>query len=78
MVSLTIEVPNNDFSFVKKLISKMGWKSTEIKKPTRLYDLESHAYLNDEAMEAIRSLEDGSDTIYTANSVDDLIKQIQA
>ncbi len=78
MVSLTIEVPNNDFSFVKKLISKMGWKSTEIKKPTRLYDPESHAYLNDEAMEAIRSLEDGSDTIYTANSVDDLIKQIQA
>ena len=78
MRTLTIEVPYNDLSFVKKLIAKMGWKSTEVKRQTSLYDPETHEYLNDKAMEAIRSLEDGFDKVFSATDTDDLIRQIQA
>ena len=58
MTSITINIPNSDVSFFKKMIKKMGWTYTmadeesQVAKP-RLYDPETGEYLNDKTMKAI-------------------------
>ena len=58
MTAITINIPNSDVSFFKKMMTKMGWTYTmadeerQVVKP-RLYDPETGEYLNDKTMKAI-------------------------
>jgi hypothetical protein len=58
MTAITINIPNSDVSFFKKMMTKMGWTYTmaaeerQAAKP-RLYDPETGEYLNDKTMKAI-------------------------
>lgn len=54
MTAITINIPNHEVSFFKKMMEKMGWTYSvaEHRKP-RLYDPETGEYLNDETMQAI-------------------------
>lgn len=61
-ISININMPRRDMSFVKKLASRMGWTVSEAKVTDRLYDPETNAYLNDETMQAIRDVEAGNVT----------------
>ena len=55
MAAITINIPSNDVSFFKKMMTKMGWTYTmaaeerQVAKP-RLYDPETGEYLNDKTM----------------------------
>lgn len=61
-ISININMPRRDVTFVKKLASRMGWTLSEAKTTDHLYDPESNAYLNDETMQAIRDVEAGKVT----------------
>ena len=58
MTAITINIPSNDVSFFKKMMTKMGWTYTmaaeerQVAKP-RLYDPETGEYLNDKTMKVI-------------------------
>lgn len=61
-VSVNINLPRTDMTFVRQLAKRMGW-SVSVEQPTdRLYDPESGKFLNDETMEAIRDVEAGKVT----------------
>ena len=61
MTAITINVPNREVSFFKKMIKKLGWTYTEADvesataKP-RLYDSEAGEYLNEKTMKAIEDM----------------------
>ena len=56
MTAFTINIPNHEVSFFKKMISKMGWtyevQDESVTKKARLYDPETGEYLNDKTMKA--------------------------
>ena len=58
MTTITINVPNSEVSFFKKMIKKLGWTYEEVAKP-RLYDPETDAYLNDKTMKVIEDARNG-------------------
>ena len=62
MTAITINIPNHEVSFFKKMMEKMGWTYSvaEPRKP-RLYDPETGEYLNDETMQAIEDVRSGKD-----------------
>ncbi len=58
MTAITINIPNHEVSFFKKMIAKMGWmytvadeESTPAK--TRIYDPETGCYLKDSVVKSI-------------------------
>ena len=58
-VTMSINIPKRDISFLRKLSERMGWSVRENVSPDALYDPESGAYLNEETMQAIRDVEAG-------------------
>ncbi|MBR2776699.1 MAG: hypothetical protein IKD75_06275 [Prevotella sp.] len=63
MTSITINIPNHEVSFFKKMIKKMGWTYTVVGEDSqapkpRLYDPETGEYLNDKTMKAIEEAHD--------------------
>ena len=83
MTAITINVPNREVSFFKKMIKKLGWTYTEVAvnstaaKPV-LYDPETGECLNDKTMKAIEDMRSGKDqgTIY--ESFEDFEKAMRA
>ena len=63
MTAITINIPNHEVSFFKKMITKLGWTYTVVgeestAKESRLYDPETGEYLNDKTMKAIEEAHD--------------------
>lgn len=58
-VTMSINIPKRDISFLRKLSERMGWSLRENVSPDALYDPECSAYLNEETMQAIRDEEAG-------------------
>ena len=63
MTAITINIPNHEVSFFKKMIAKMGWTYTvaseeSMDKESRLFDPETGEYLNDKTMKAIEEAHD--------------------
>ena len=64
MTAITINIPNREVSFFKKMIEKMGWTYTvageegTVAKKSRLYDSETGEYLNEKTMKAIEEAHD--------------------
>ena len=58
-VSVNINMPRGDISFIRQLGKRMGWTISEVKHSDALYDPETNSYLNDETMQAIRDVEAG-------------------
>lgn len=75
--NVTLTIPQDDFSFLKKLADKMGWmfrmQRPEGVAPDALYDPETGRYLNEETMQAIRDADKGIN-VYRCKSVDDLMR----
>ncbi|MBP3254044.1 MAG: hypothetical protein J6M30_06020 [Bacteroidales bacterium] len=53
----------------------MGWKCNDIVVGDSLYDSESGLYLNEETMQTVREIEDGTAELYYAKDAADLIAQ---
>lgn len=72
MTVITINIPNHEVSFFKKMMEKMGWTYSvaEPRKP-RLYDPETGEYLNDETMQAIEDVRSGKEPVYEMKSMDE-------
>ena len=83
MTAITINVPNCEVSFFKKMIKKLGWTYTEADvesttaKP-RLYDPETGEYLNEKTMKAIEDMRSGNDKGTTYDSFEDFEKAMRA
>ena len=63
MTAITINIPNHEVSFFKKMMTKLGWTYTVVgeentAKEPRLYDPETGDYLNDKTMKAIEEAHD--------------------
>ena len=63
MTAITINIPNHEVSFFKKMMTKLGWTYTVVgeentAKESRLYDPETGDYLNDKTMKAIEEAHD--------------------
>jgi len=83
MTAITINIPNNEVSFFKKMISKMGWTYSidEVEKSSkmpRLYDPETGEYLNDKTMKAIEAVRSGKDKGTTYSSFEEFEKAMRA
>ena len=76
MTAITINIPNREVSFFKKMITKMGWSYTvetaekQTPKP-RLYDPETGEYLNDKTMKAIEDVRSGKEPTYEIGSMEE-------
>lgn len=61
--NVTLTIPQDDYSFLKKLADKMGWlfsiQRPEGVAPDALYDPETGCYLNEETMQVIRDADKG-------------------
>ena len=82
MTAITINIPNHEVSFFKKMVSKMGW-TYEVKEEAaaskpRLYDPETGEYLNDKTMKAIEDVRSGKDKGTTYSSFEDFEKVMRA
>ena len=75
MTAVTINVPNHELNFFKKMIAKMGWTYSIVDEPAkikpRLYDPETSEYLNDKTMKAIEDVRSGKEPAYEMNSMDE-------
>ena len=75
MTAVTINVPNHELNFFKKMIAKMGWTYSIVDEPakikSRLYDPETGEYLNDKTMKAIEDVRSGKVPVYEMNSMDE-------
>ena len=80
MTAITINIPNREVGFFKKMISKMGWTYTVAEEPVkakakarkpRLYDPETGEYLNDKTMKAIEDVRSGKDKGTTYESFEE-------
>jgi hypothetical protein len=58
MTSITIDVPNNEVSFFKKMMEKLGW-SYKVQEKTQLFDPETGDRLNDKTMKVIEDARNG-------------------
>ena len=58
MTSITINVPNNEVSFFKKMMEKLGW-SYQVQEKTQLFDPETGDRLNDKTMKVIEDARNG-------------------
>ncbi|MBQ9312432.1 MAG: hypothetical protein IJ213_05225 [Bacteroidales bacterium] len=74
-VSVRLDIPSSELSFLKKIAKGMGWKYSNIDVDDRLYDAESGLYLNDETMQTVREIENGTAELHYAKDVEDLIVQ---
>lgn len=74
-VSIRLDIPSSELPFLKKIAKGMGWKYSNIDVDDRLYDAESGLYLNDETMQTVREIENGTAELYYAKNVEDLIAQ---
>ena len=83
MTAITINIPNHEVSFFKKMIKKMGWtytvageESTATK--TRIYDPETGRYLKDSVVKSIEQahedLKNGKLKAY--DSVDEMFQEL--
>ena len=75
MTAITINVPNRELSFFKKMIAKMGWSYSIVEEPVkakpRLYDPETGEYLNDETMKLIEDVHSGKEPVYEMKSMEE-------
>lgn len=82
MTAFTINIPNHEVSFFKKMISKMGWtyevQEESVTKKARLYDPETGEYLNDKTMKAIEDVRSGKDKGTTYESFEEFKKAMLA
>ena len=75
MTAITINIPSNDVSFFKKMMTKMGWTYTmaaeerQVAKP-QLYDPETGEYLNDKTMKVIEDARQGKGIVFTGSFED--------
>ena len=75
MTAITINIPNHEVSFFKKMVSKMGW-TYEVKEEAsapkpRLYDPETGECLNDKTMKAIEDVRSGKEPVYEMKSMEE-------
>ena len=79
MTAITINIPNHEVSFFKKMMEKMGWTYSvaEPRKP-RLFDPETGEYLNDETMQAIEDVRSGKDQGTAYESFEEFKKAMMA
>ena len=82
MTAITINIPNHEVSFFKKMVSKMGWtyevKEEAVAPKPRLYDPETGEDLNDKTMKAIEDVRSGKDKGTTYSSFEDFEKAMRA
>ena len=71
MTAITINIPNHEVSFFKKMME------AEPRKP-RLYDPETGEYLNDETMQAIEDVRSGKDQGTAYESFEEFKKAMMA
>lgn len=79
MTAITINIPNREISFFKKMMAKMGWSYSIVEVPVkakpRLYDPETGEYLNDKTMKVIEDARKGIG-VTSYDSVDDMFRSI--
>ena len=80
MTAITINIPNHEVGFFKKMMAKMGWtyEVAEAKPKARLYDPETGEYLNDKTMKAIEDVRSGKDQGTTYESFEEFKKAMMA
>lgn len=75
--NVTLTIPQDDYSFLKKLADKMGWlfsiQRPEGVAPDALYDPETGCYLNEETMQVIRDADKGIN-VFRCESIDELME----
>lgn len=78
MTAITINIPNREVNFFKKMMSKMGWSYTVAEEPAktkapkpRLYDPETGEYLNDKTMKIIEDVRSGKEPVYEMKSMEE-------
>ena len=78
MTAITINIPNHEVSFFKKMMEKMGWTYSvaEPRKP-RLYDPETGEYLNDETMQLIEDVRSGKEKMYKVDSFEEYLEMVK-
>ncbi len=59
VVTMSVNIPRRDISFLRKLSERMGWSVHESVPSDALYGPKSGAYLNEETMH-IRDMEAGN------------------
>ena len=74
VVSLNVNMPRSDISFIKKLGKRMGWTITEEVHSDSLYDPETGQYLNEKTMQAIRDVEAGK--VERCNDLSEVLAKI--
>ena len=73
-VTVNINMPRGDMSFVRRLGKRMGWTVSEAKSPDALFDPETCMYLNSETMQAIRDVESGK--VERCKDMNELLKLV--
>ena len=58
MTSITINIPNNEVSFFKKMMEKLGW-SYQVQEKPQLFNPETGDSLNDKTMKVIEDARNG-------------------
>ena len=74
-LSVRLDVPRSELRFLKKFAKGMGWKYNDISVDDRLYDPESGLYLNEDTMQTVRDIENGTAELHYAKDAEDLIAQ---
>lgn len=58
MTSITVNIPNNEIGFFKKIMEKLGWSYQVMSKP-QIIDPETGDSLNDKTMKVIEDAHNG-------------------
>lgn len=85
MTAITINIPNREVSFFKKIMAKMGWTYSIADEPVktatpkpRLYDPETGEFLNDKTMKVIEDVRSGKDKGTTYATFEEFEKAMRA
>ena len=85
MTAITINIPNREVSFFKKMMAKMGWTYSIADEPVktaatkpRLYDPETGEFLNDKTMKVIEDVRSGKDKGTTYATFEEFEKTMRA
>ena len=74
-ISVRLDIPDSELGFFEKIAKGMGWNYSNIKANDCLYDSETGMFLNEQTMQSIREIEDGTAELHYAENAEDLIAQ---
>ena len=74
-VSIRLDIPGSELGFFEKFAKGMGWHYSNLKVDDCLYDAETGMFLNEQTMQSIREIENGTADLHYADNAEDLIAQ---